>query len=90
MTIPDNGLAPTPTTTGTVSHSCKFPLLMSRIQTLTKNRFALCFLASLVILLFVDTEKGRAQAVAYSLEKRGESAETRRAQAAAIIGDKSI
>ena len=48
--------------------------------------FILCFSAALVIWVFVDMEKGRAQAVAFSIEQRGLTAEIRVAQAMAAGG----
>jgi hypothetical protein len=42
--------------------------------------------AALVITFGVDMEKGRAQAIAFSIEQRGVTAETRRAQLVALEG----
>jgi len=48
--------------------------------------FILCFLAALVIWIFVDQEKGRAQAIGFSIEQRGLTAEIRAAQAGGTGG----
>ncbi len=42
--------------------------------------FILCFAAALVITLFVDMDKGRAQAVQFSIDQRGLTAEVRAEQ----------
>ena len=47
--------------------------------------FALCFAAALVIWIFVDIPKGRADAVAFAAEERGPTAEVPR-----DVGEPSI
>ncbi|CAD6583982.1 MAG: hypothetical protein TREMPRED_003707 [Tremellales sp. Tagirdzhanova-0007] len=49
--------------------------------------FILCTAAALVIWVFVDMEKGRAQAIAFSIEQRGLTAEVRVQQAITPSGD---
>lgn len=51
-------------------------------------RFALCATAALVIFFFVKVPEGRAQAVAYSIEKRGQMSETRAVQT--VLGEDDI
>jgi hypothetical protein len=51
------------------------------------SRFINCVLACLVIWLFVDMKKGRAQAVAFSIQERGLTSEVRSDQVEAVKGD---
>jgi hypothetical protein len=53
-------------------------------------RFCLCAAAALVIWFFVDMEKGRAQAIAFSIQQRGLSAEVRQEQVANVIGEQAL
>jgi hypothetical protein len=72
-------------TAGWVSHSCKcFQHVPEQLLTVS---FALCVAAALVIWFGVDMEKGRAQAIAFSIEQRGLTAETRKAQIVALEGE---
>jgi hypothetical protein len=50
-------------------------------------RFINCVLACLVIWFFVDMKKGRAQAVAFSIQERGLTSEVRSDQVEAVKGD---
>ena len=52
--------------------------------------FALCSAAALVIWIFVDMEKGRAQAIAYSIEQRGMTAEIRAEQVIGVVGASAL
>jgi hypothetical protein len=52
--------------------------------------FALCTAAALVIWFFVDIPKGRAQAVAFAIEERGATAETRVGQVSNAIGSSAV
>ncbi|RSH90427.1 hypothetical protein EHS25_001032 [Saitozyma podzolica] len=52
--------------------------------------FCLCAAAALVIWFFVDMEKGRAQAIAFSIQQRGLSAEVRQEQVANVIGEQAL
>ena len=48
--------------------------------------FALCFCAAAVIWIFVDMEKGRAQAIAFSIQQRGMLSSVREEQVTNVIG----
>ena len=48
--------------------------------------FALSAAAALVIWFFVDMEKGRAQAIAFSIQQRGMSADIREEQVTSVVG----
>lgn len=48
--------------------------------------FVLCLLAAIVITLFVNMEKGRAHAVAFSIEQRGVTGEVRGDQVREVLG----
>jgi hypothetical protein len=50
-------------------------------------RFINCVFACLIIWFFVDVKKGRAQAIAYSIQERGLTAEVRTDQVDAVKGD---
>jgi len=50
-------------------------------------RFINCVLACIIIWFFVDVKKGRAQAVAFSIQERGLTAEVRKDQVDAVKGD---
>ncbi|ORY20995.1 MFS general substrate transporter [Naematelia encephala] len=52
--------------------------------------FILCTCAALVIWVFVDMEKGRAQAVAFSIEQRGLSSDVRATQVTTVIGEERL
>jgi hypothetical protein len=50
----------------------------------------LCVAAALVITFFVDMDKGRAQAVAFSIEQRGLTAEIRAEQVTSVVGPDAL
>jgi hypothetical protein len=50
-------------------------------------RFINCVFACVIIWFFVDVKKGRAQAIAYSIQERGLTAEVRTDQVDAVKGD---
>jgi hypothetical protein len=50
------------------------------------TRFIDCVAACIVIWFFVDVKKGRAQAIAFSIEERGLTAEIRTDQVEAVKG----
>lgn len=52
--------------------------------------FVLCLTAAIVITLFVDMETGRAQAVAFSIERRGMTGEVRGDQVREVLGDEAV
>jgi hypothetical protein len=51
------------------------------------SRFINCVFACVIIWFFVDVKKGRAQAIAYSIQERGLTAEVRTDQVDAVKGD---
>lgn len=52
--------------------------------------FVLCLAAAIVITLFVDMETGRAQAVAFAIERRGLSGEVRGDTVVEVLGEDAI
>jgi hypothetical protein len=57
-------------------------ILLSEVEVGKKlmTRFINCVAACIVIWFFLDVKKGRAQAIAFSIEERGQTAETRAAK----------
>lgn len=50
-------------------------------------RFINCVFACVIIWFFVDVKKGRAQAIAFSIQERGLTSEVRTDQVDAVKGD---
>lgn len=52
--------------------------------------FILCLLAALTITIWVDMDKGRAQAIAFSIEQRGLTGDIRAEQVSDVIGASAV
>jgi len=68
-------------------HFLVSPALPVRERWILISRFINCVFACVIIWFFVDVKKGRAQAIAYSIQERGLTAEVRTDQVDAVKGD---
>lgn len=82
-------------TTGTPLSSCQSSIRThvvsfnkTRADAINDCRFIDCLAACFVIWFFVDVKKGRAQAIAFSIEERGLTAEVRPDQAEGAVAEK--
>ena len=70
-----------------LSSSCEFTDVLAHMIGGLMARFINCVFACIIIWFFVDVKKGRAQAVAFSIQERGLTAEVRNDQVDAVKGD---